>query len=167
MSSKEHKVEVVRDFLANQASCKSLTNFAEVGAVAGQMLQARSQRHISDPVSREKIAEVLHELDDVSVTEQGFMISALVTHYADNLPGHRFWEWAAERGLLDPDASAEDRKVFHDQQLQAVFAAYPEVVQVADLPPLPIDYTALYGDSEDEHVEDDGVEDYEDAPSFQ
>ena len=92
MSTFENKVEVVTDFLRNRASLRRLTDYQEVSRVAGEVLHRRGQRHHAAPVDREKIAGVLKKVDDDSVENQGFMLSAIVVHFWDNEAGHRFFD---------------------------------------------------------------------------
>ena len=102
MSTVEDKITATQDFLANRASLRRVTNHQEVGAAIGEMLVNRHQRRISSPVRRNKVIDVLRALDDKSVESQGFMISALVVHFWDNSPGHRFWESASSVACSPP-----------------------------------------------------------------
>lgn len=131
MSTFENKVTVVTEFLQNRAALRRLTNHSEVGAVAGQQLAERGMRRIDTPVRREKIVDVLRAVDDKSIHESGFMLSALVAHFWDNDPGHRFFEAAIGRGLLSEDADAEGRAAFHAEELAKVYEAFGGV-QVPD-----------------------------------
>lgn len=122
MSTFEAKVEVTRDFLKRRAEIGRTTTFQELGAVVGQRLYELGQRSIAIPVRREKIADVLKAIDDESLAKDGVMLSVLVVHLLDNGIGHRFYEWAVERGLLDEDATEEMREEFHSQQFFKVKA---------------------------------------------
>lgn len=124
MSSFEDKVSAVTDFLRNRASLQRLTSHEEVGNVAGKLLRARQQRHIDTPVIREKIIEVLAEVDRKSFKKQGFLLSALVTHFFDNNVGHRFYERAIATGLLSTYADEEARRVFHRNHVKKIYAHY-------------------------------------------
>lgn len=127
MSSHQDKVTAAYDFLANRASTRKLTNHREVGIVIGQTLMERSQRRISDPVRREKVIRVLQDVDRRSFAEKGVLLSAIVTHFWDAVPGKRFWDAARTYGL---DVSQTDIAVYQQQ----VFDAFPDFVGQEGLP---------------------------------
>lgn len=127
MSKFEHKVAATREFLQNRASLNRLTSHREVGIVIGELLANRHQRRIATPVSREKVIKVLRAIDDESVAQDGIMLSALVVHFWDNEPGHRFYESAMARGLLSGNANF---KAFHQEQLAKIATRYSEFVPV-------------------------------------
>lgn len=132
MSKFEDKITATQDFLANRASLGRLTTYQEVGRVVGELLCARGQRHTIDPVNRDKIAEVLKAIDDVTVDTQGYMLSAIVVHFADNEAGHRFFEQAYERGLYESDTDPGYRHGFHASHVTKAFAAFPEFVPIPE-----------------------------------
>ena len=148
MSTFENKVEVVTDFLRNRASLNRLTDYQEVGRVAGELLHRRGQRRISTPVDRAKIAEVLRTVDKNSLADKGMLLSALVVHFWDNEVGHRFHDSAYKLGVADSDTDPGYRRGFHASQVEKAFAAYPEFVPV-DLDAVPDDVEELDEDYED------------------
>lgn len=109
MSTREAKAEVVYDFLINRASLKRLTTHEEVGKVIGIALRNRGQRRIDTPVRREKVVEAIALADKRSWAENKVLVSAVVTHFFDNDPGHRFYETASKRGLGDTKATHKDQ----------------------------------------------------------
>lgn len=137
MSTSEDKVTVVGEFLTNRAGLRRVTNYQEIGRVAGEQLYERGMRSISSPVRRDKIAAVLRAIDDTSFANNGYLLSALVTHFWDNNPGHRFYEGAVGRGMLPADASADDLRDFHVAQLQTIYADVPELIVASRVPDSP------------------------------
>lgn len=130
MSTFEDKVSATYDFLVNRASQGArLTTHQEVGTVIGKLLNERRQRRIDTPVRRDKIVSVLRAVDDRSVAENGVMLSALVTHFWDAQPGHRFIESATSRGLY----SGGSKEAFHQAQLSQITEAFPSLVGVNEV----------------------------------
>lgn len=103
MSTFDSKVAAATDFLRNRASLNRRTTLQELGTVLGELLAKRGQRTISTPVRREKLGKVLRAVDKKSYADDGILLSALVVHFWDNEPGHRFYESAKALGLsVDP-----------------------------------------------------------------
>lgn len=163
MSTFENKVEVVTDFLRNRASLNRLTDYQEVGRVAAELMYRRGQRRHAQPVRREKIAEVLRQVDKNSLEEKGVLLSSLVVHFWDNEVGHRFHDQAVDLGVADSDTDPGYRKGFHQSQLQKAFDAYPEFVGVD---PDTAQVVSVNNGEDEVNVEDldeAEAEDYEDA----
>jgi hypothetical protein len=145
MSTLENKVEVIREWLVRQAAAHRLTNPVEVGLWAGLRLAEKGYRTGGSamPVGREAVFAALEQIarDDVAAHQP--LLPALVVHFTDQLPGHRFAEWAIEAGLMeDPgDANGEfldecgERRLpltdeirdLHAAQVAQVFANYGPV----------------------------------------
>lgn len=136
MSTFEQKTEVVREFLLRQAKLGRLTNFFEVQTAAGLALAEKGYREgrSSWPVSRSKVADVLHGITDQDVEAEAPLLASLVVHFGDQLPGHRFDQYAAAAGLIPADEAVDREKVLevHAAQVQAVFAKYGSA-QVVDV----------------------------------
>lgn len=99
MSTFEAKVAVVTDFLVNRASLARVTNLKELGEVAGALLHDRQLRHVSTPVRRDKLKDVLRAVDAKSYADKGVLLSAVVVHFWDNAPGSTFFTSAAQQGV--------------------------------------------------------------------
>lgn len=125
MSTFEAKVDATYDFLVNRAKLGRVTNHEEIGRVIGKTLMEKNQRRIDRPVRREKVIDALRAVDDRSYSENGVLLSALVTHFWDNGVGRRFFDAAAKRGIWDGSQKAAD---FHKAQLEQVYAAYGDTV---------------------------------------
>lgn len=148
MSSTTDKIAATTDFLRNRASLNRRTTLQELGTVVGEVLAQRGQRGVSTPVRREKFDKVLLAVDKQSFKDNGILLSALVTHFWDNKPTHRFYDNAAALGLnvgSDPEA-------FHKEQLRKVCAAYPDFVHVSTSPVIPDDISELDDDEEDADI---------------
>lgn len=142
MSTFDAKVAVATDFLRNRASLNRRTTLRELGTAMGEILNQRGQRSISRPVRREKLGEVLAAVDKKSYAEDGILLSALVVHFYDNDPGHRFFESAQALGLSNVD---------HNEQLEKALARYTEFVPVSFDPVVPDDISEL-GEDEDADI---------------
>lgn len=127
MSTHEHKVKAVYDFLRTRAALGRVTTHEEVGVVIGRTLAERKQRRIDRPVRREKVQDALRAVDEQSFEEKGVLLSALVAHFWDDNASRKFIQRASEKGLylgnVDPDSWGASHR-------DAVYAAYPEVDEV-------------------------------------
>lgn len=114
MSTIEQKIEVITEFLQRQARLGRLTNPLEVQLAAGLALAEKGYRASGScqPVSRDEVGLALAQIAKTSFAEDGIILPALVVHFEDKQPGHRFVAQAAEAGLvevpvIDPDGANE------------------------------------------------------------
>lgn len=121
MSTSENKVEVITEFLQRNARLGRLTNMVEVQLATGLELAVRGYRTngSAQPVEREKVATALAEVARRSYEEEGLLLPALVVHFEDKAPGHRFVVWAAQAGLMelpdfDPDSGDNEDELEMD-----------------------------------------------------
>lgn len=97
----------VTDFLINRAALRRVTNMREVATATG--------------ISREKLGRVLCQVAKNTWENDGVLLPAVIVHFNDNRPGHRFAEWAKAADLLKYGVTPD--KV-HATQLEAVFNKY-------------------------------------------
>ena len=150
------KLTAVNAFLINRAQLRRVTNHEELQRVTGKLLFNGGRRYTSKPVSRDSIIEVLKAVDQLSMVSKNIMLSALVEHFFDNGITPRFFDQAVERGLLDPDASAEERQAFHAAQLTKIYAAYPATETPDDLSEL-FETGAEYEEEDSEEDSEEGI----------
>jgi hypothetical protein len=141
MSNFEQKVAAATEWLQRQAAHGRLTNVIEVQTWTGLRLAETGARAngSSMPIDRDKAWAVLAEVARQSFVTDGFLLPALVVHFGDKAPGHRFVEWAIEAGLMATPQDAEqfvdengERRLpitdevreLHGDQLSAIFAKY-------------------------------------------
>lgn len=149
MSTPEQKVEVIREWLVRQAEQKRLTNIVEVQTWAGLRLAEQGYRPdgSSQPIERDDAWEALNQIAAQEAKKNQPLLPALVVHFADGKPGHRFVEWALAAGLIDLPQDAEqfvdeygERRLpitdevaaLHASQVAAVFATYGPVTVPED-----------------------------------
>ena len=123
MSTSEQKIEIVTEWLVRQATARRLTNAIEVAQYAGLILAEKGYRTdgSSEPLSRPEVFEALQVIAERSYQADGFLLPAVVVHFADRKPSRHFYEWATELGL---DTGDTDTGEFHAEQLDKVFAHY-------------------------------------------
>lgn len=131
MSTQQDKVTAAYDFLANRASLGRTTSHQELGAVLGPILKNRAQRRIDTPVRREKVKAVLAEVDRISTSRYGVLLSPLVPHFWDGNVGSDVRRSASRKGI---DLGSPE-KVRHYQK--KIFNAFPSFVEVSQTPPTP------------------------------
>jgi hypothetical protein len=71
----------------------------------------------------EKVNKVLCQVAKNTWENDGVLLPAVIVHFNDNRPGHRFAEWAKAAGLIEYEYGVTPDKV-HSQQLEAVFNKY-------------------------------------------
>jgi hypothetical protein len=102
MSTMDHKVEVITEFLQNRAQLQRVTGFQEIGEVAGKKLLEKGYRsQSSSPVKRGDIAEALAIIAQTSYQQNQVLLPALVTKFWTNEPTHEFALWASNAGLME------------------------------------------------------------------
>jgi hypothetical protein len=103
------KVNKVTDFLINRAALRRVTNMREVATATG--------------IERHRLGKVLCQVAKNTWENDGVLLPAVIVHFNDNRPGHRFAEWAKAAGLIEYEYGVTPDKV-HSQQLEAVFNKY-------------------------------------------
>lgn len=136
MSSSEHKIEAITEFLRNRAALGRVTNVREIQMVAGELLFKKEQRSHPYPVSRDSVHAALDEIAKTTYQAEGATLVALVTHFWDDEPGDRWERWAAQIGVVDPDKTVDTAwlKAFFLGQRAEVFAKYQNTPIVPDSP---------------------------------
>jgi hypothetical protein len=135
MSTQENKVEVITEFLRNRASLGRVTTVQEIQRVAAEMLVAHGYRDDLYLVDRDVVNDVLNEIAKASFAEQGFILPAIVVHFADDEPPSRFIYQAVNAGLLTDEAviSEQAAAAFAEQKAK-VFAKYQSGLVIPDSP---------------------------------
>lgn len=155
MSTFDQRVQVVRDFLIGRARLRRTTTFQEIGVATGEALAKYRTSGSTKPMSRQKVAAALSEVARTSLKENGFILPAIVVHWNDNRPGHRYAEWVSKAGL---SSYGEGN---HATQVKKVFAKYaPNGDPFADAPKAETNGTAAW-----ENEDDDGEDLEADEPS--
>jgi hypothetical protein len=135
MSTQENKIEVVTEFLRNRASLGRVTTVQEIQRVAAEMLVAHGYRDDLYLVERDTVNDVLNEIAKTSFAEQGFILPAIVVHFADDEPPSRFIYQAVNAGLLSDEALiAEQAAAVFAEQKAKVFAQWQGPLTVPDSP---------------------------------
>lgn len=102
MSSMEHKVEVISEFLENRAQLQRVTGFQEIQRVAGEKLLEKGYRYSSNvSVRRKDVAQALAVIADQSYKNHQVILPALVVKFWTNEPTHEFAQWATNAGLME------------------------------------------------------------------
>jgi hypothetical protein len=135
MSTQENKIEVVTEFLRNRASLGRVTTVQELQRVAAEMLVAHGYREDLYLVDRDVVNDVLNEIAKASFAEEGFILPAIVVHFADDNPPSRFIYQAVNAGLLSDEALiAEQAAAVFAEQKATVFARWQGPLTVPDSP---------------------------------
>lgn len=102
MSTKENKIEVITDWLVRCARKQRLTNYVEVQVAAGLGLAEKGYRANGScvPVEFDDVVEALNEIAETSFAQDGAILPALVVHFGDKKPGHRFVKYAGDTHLI-------------------------------------------------------------------
>lgn len=105
---RDKNVKVITDFLVNRAKLGRVTTFKEVAYVVAKQTGVTPDRG--------QVAKALGQVAEDSYASDGVILPALVVHWNDNRPGHRFSKWAMAAGLdvSDPDT-------LHQEQLDTIF----------------------------------------------
>jgi hypothetical protein len=104
----DKRVKVITDFLVNRAKLGRVTTFKEVAYVVGKQLGRTPERG--------KVAKALAQVAANSYESDQVILPALVVHFNDNRPGHRFVEWASAE-----DLDTSDPTTLHQEQLDKIF----------------------------------------------
>ena len=80
----------------------------------------------SSPEGRNAMGDILGDVVAKTYPDKRVMLSALVPYVDANRPGGGFYSLAASLGLLDKDASAEDKEEFWYSHVEDVYEAYPK-----------------------------------------
>jgi hypothetical protein len=108
MSTFENKVEVVTEWLQRTARLQRVTNLYEVRVAAGLALAEKGYRENGSARSLgDETFDVLEAVAKESFAAQGLILPALMIHFGEKKPSSHFLGWAAEAGLIDPDAGID------------------------------------------------------------
>lgn len=129
------KIEVIAEFLVNRAQLQRVTNFQEIGRVAGEKLLEKGYRNYSsEPVSRSDVALALSVIAQNSHSENAILLPALVEKFWTAEPTHEFALWASNAGLMQgslescEDGPVRDQiKALQPQEKIRVFEFYATV----------------------------------------
>lgn len=101
-------VAVVTKFLVGRAKLGRVTTFKEVATVVGKQTGTTPDRR--------SVGKALAQVAQDSYESDGVILPALVVHWNDNRPGHRFAKWAQRAGLDTSDVTE-----LHTEQLDTIF----------------------------------------------
>ena len=154
MSTFTDKKDAITAFLVNRAQLTRVTNHEEIQRVTGTLLFNGGRRSIPTPVSRDKVVEVIKAIDAESAASQSILLSVLIPHFWDAGITPRFYQTAIELGLLDADASTDERETFRSEMLAKVYLTY--ATQTPD------DLSTLFPQPEYTDYEEEDEDSYED-----
>lgn len=109
--------------LTRTARLKRLSNYTDLNRdIAARTGQTAFD--FSSPEGRNAMGHILVDVVEETYPDKGVMLSALVPYVDSNRPGEGFYSLAANMGLLDKDASVEEKEEFWYSQVKKVYEAY-------------------------------------------
>jgi hypothetical protein len=105
--------EQIRDMLIKAAENRKVVHYAEVGRLLNFSMD--------NPSHRVELGSILGEISTEEHENGRPLLSAVVVHKEDHLPGEGFFNLAKELGKQRPD---EDNDTFYVNELQRVFDAW-------------------------------------------
>lgn len=116
-------VDAATKSLTRTARLKRLSNYTDLNRdIAAQTGQTAFD--FSSPEGRNAMGQILADVVEETYSDKGVMLSALVPYVDSNRPGGGFYHLAVNMGLLDKDASAEEKEEFWYTQVKKVYEAY-------------------------------------------
>lgn len=116
-------VDATTKSLTRTARLKRLSNYTDLNRdIAAQTGQTTF--NFSSPEGRNAMGQILADVVEETYPDKGVMLSALVPYVDSNRPGGGFYHLAANMGLLDKDASAEEKEAFWYSQVKKVYESY-------------------------------------------
>ena len=104
--------------IEERASKKQLINYGELYPEIGLSTES--------PEDRKTGADVLGEVNIISLKEKGVMVSALVVLGGQHYPAPGFFEFAVEQGKMNSGVNDFQRLDFWVQEVKKVFEAYDQ-----------------------------------------
>lgn len=77
-----------------------------------------------NPLDRIAGADILAEVNRITLEKNKTMISAIVTLSNEKTPAYGFFEFAVELGLFKKDASEDEKVLFWVKQITKIFKTY-------------------------------------------
>ena len=105
--------EQIRDMLIKAAKNRKVVHYAEVGKLLNFSMD--------NPSHRVELGSILGEISTEEHESERPLLSAVVVHREDYLPGEGFFNLARELGKQRPD---EDNDTFYANELKRVFDAW-------------------------------------------
>jgi hypothetical protein len=102
--------EMIRDKLIEAAKKQKVVYYAEVGELLNFSMD--------NPHHRKELGRILGEISTDEHQEGRPLLSAIVVHKENHLPGEGFFKLAKELGKQKPD---EDNDTFYTNELRRVF----------------------------------------------
>lgn len=111
--------------LSRTARLKRLSSYTDLNRdIAAQTGQPGFD--FTSPEGRNAMGNLLADVVQETYPDRGVMLSALVPYVDANRPGGGFYSLAASLGLLDRNASAEEKEAFWYSHVEDVYEAYPK-----------------------------------------
>ncbi len=109
--------------LSRTARLKRLSSYTDLNRdIAAQTGQPGFD--FTSPEGRNAMGNLLADVVQETYPDRGVMLSALVPYVDANRPGGGFYHLATAMGLLDKEASAENKEEFWYSQVKKVYEAY-------------------------------------------
>lgn len=105
--------EQIREMLIKAAKNQKVVYYAEVGELLNFSMD--------NPHHRKELGRILGEISTEEDDNDRPLLSAVVVHKEDHLPGEGFFNLAKELGKQKPD---EDNDTFYTNELRKVFDAW-------------------------------------------
>jgi hypothetical protein len=111
------------EFLLERARLRKLTSYSELNATLIRRTQ-QTGFDFSRADERAAMGHLLYLIVERNRPETGLMISALVTYLDANDAGSGFYGYAADLGMLAPNASETQKLAFWTGQVKALHKYY-------------------------------------------
>lgn len=116
-------VDAAFDHLKRKARLKRTSNYTDVNRAISEST-GQSEFDFTNPEGRNAMGDLLGEVVERSLEDSGVMLSALVMYLNENRPGAGFYNLAQSKGLLDKEATPDEKEAFWIDQCNKAYEAY-------------------------------------------